>query len=110
MKTNVNETDYLIHFRHTLGYKPDFFPKCDYQKCIEELQSELSLKMPTDTMAREREGHAVFLLVSSKDPEAIHIGKILGDTLMGEYQASKKELLMLIEQAQRQLIRLNQRL
>ena len=76
--------EYIEKFKKHFGYRDNYFPKDSYEKVANWLDDELRLKMPTDTAAREVEGDAVMLLVASKDPEAIEVGKWLGNIMMGK--------------------------
>ena len=77
----MNTEEYIKEFKHFQGYRNDYYPKDSYETVANWLDDELKLQMPTDTAAREVEGDAVMLLVDSGEPEAIEIGKNLGDIM-----------------------------
>ena len=76
--------EYIENFKKHFGYSDNYFPKDSYEKIANWLDDELKLKMPTDTAAMEVEGDAVMLLVASDNPEAIKVGKWLGNIMMGK--------------------------
>lgn len=78
----TTQEEYIKNFKNYFGYDPNYFPKRSFGKIADHLYDELKIKMPTDTAAREVEGDAVMLLVSSGDPDAEAAGKRLGNIMM----------------------------
>ena len=97
---------YIEDFKDYFGYRKDYFPNYSYRTVAGWLDDELKLKMPTDTAAREAEGDAVMLLVSSKDEDAIKAGLQLGDVMLKEI-SDNAILLPAIEVAAKHLHRLS---
>lgn len=106
--TMTRQEEYIKKFKEHFGYDEDFFPKESYLEAAHDLDDELKLKMPTDTLAREREGRAVILLVMSGDIEAEKVGKKLGD-IMIDNPVDKTELLHAMEEAANKLYDLSDR-
>lgn len=88
----MNAKKYIEDFKNYFGYPKDYFPKYSYRTIAGRLDDELKLKMPTDTTARETEGDAVMLLVSSGDKDAIKAGLQLGNIMLKEI--SDNEILL----------------
>lgn len=77
-----NEDDYIKNFKDKFGYQDDYVCKDNVGDVAQKIAKECALRMPYDTAAREIEGDAVMLLVSSGDKEAIDAGKALGDFML----------------------------
>lgn len=73
---------YIEFFKKYFGYREDYYPEDDYEKIATGLDSEVKLKMPTDTASREKQGDAVMVLVTSHDREAELIGIKLGNRMI----------------------------
>jgi hypothetical protein len=78
----MTRKEYVENFKNVLGYSEDYLPKHSCRKIAKDLIDEIRLQMPTDTMAREREGDAVMALVLYGNESAMKAGIRLGNMLM----------------------------
>lgn len=106
-KKGFDPQEYIKEFKDYFGYEDSYFPERDYSHSYDALAHELALQQPIDTEAREIEGDAVMLLVTSGSEDAIKAGKALGDCMMKKTKHDNETLIKKMRDAYLAVARLN---
>jgi hypothetical protein len=106
-KKGFDPQEYIKEFKDYFGYEDSYFPERDYSHSYDALAHELALQQPTDTEAREIEGDAVMLLVTSGSEDAVKAGKALGDCMMKKTKHDTETLMKKMRDAYLAVARLN---